>query len=104
MFVFENSKASVFRKRLLSNLGVGVHSLEEVLGLGLRLGLAGGLAEQLEGALLRLVALAGQELQSLLSLEHLLPGNNPTVLVLHQVLLLQTARRVLRRAVEYHRL
>lgn len=73
--------------------------LEEVLGLRLRL--AAGLAEQLEGALLRLVALAGQELQRLLALEHLLPGNNPAVLVLHQVLLLQAARRVLRRSVEY---
>ena len=49
------------------------------------------LLEQSELALLRLVALARQILQGLLSLEHLAPGNNPTVLVLYEVLLLETA-------------
>lgn len=59
------------------------------------------LLEQLEGALPRLVALAGQELQRLLAGQHLLAAHNAAVLVLDQVLLVQATGRVLRRAVEH---
>lgn len=62
---------------------------------------AGVLLEQLEGALPRLVALAGQELQRLLAGQHLLAAHNAAVLVLDEVLLVQAAGRVLRRAVEH---
>jgi hypothetical protein len=59
------------------------------------------LLEQLEGPLLRLVALAGQKLQRFLAGHHLLAADNATVLVLHQVLLGQTTRGVLSSAVEH---
>lgn len=58
------------------------------------------LVEQAERTLLGLVALAGQILQSLLAGEHLAAAYNAAVLVLDEVLLLQTAGRVLGRAVE----
>lgn len=69
-------------------------SLEEVLA-------AAGTAvllEQLEAALLRLVALAGQVLQGLLAGHHLLAADNAAVLVLDQILLGQTTGSVLRSA------
>ena len=59
------------------------------------------LVEQLEAALLGLVALAGQVLQGLLASGHLLAADNAAVLVLDEVLLLQTAGRVLGSAVEH---
>ena len=59
------------------------------------------LLEQFEGPLARLVALAGQVLQSLLAGHHLLAAYNAAVLVLDKVLLLKTAGRVLGRTVEY---
>ncbi len=59
------------------------------------------LVEQAEGALLGLVALAGQVLQSLLAGGHLLAADDATVLVLHEVLLLQTTGSVLGSAVEH---
>ena len=62
------------------------------------------LLEQLERTLLGLVALAGQELQSLLAGSHLLAANNATVLVLDQILLGQTTGSVLGRTVEHLRL
>ena len=62
------------------------------------------LLEQLESTLLGLVALAGQELQSLLASSHLLSANNAPVLVLDQVLLGQTTGSVLCRTVENLRL
>ena len=58
------------------------------------------LVEQPEGSLLGLVALAGQVLQSLLASHHLAPAHNTTVLVLHQVLLLQPTGGVLGSSVE----
>ena len=63
---------------------------------------AGGpvLAEQLEGSLPCLVALAGQILERLLAGHHLAATDDPTVLVLHQVALREATRRVLRRSVE----
>ena len=63
--------------------------------------LAAVLLEQLEGALARLVALAGQELQGLLAGHHLATAHNAAVLVLDEVLLGQTAGSVLGSAVEY---
>ena len=54
------------------------------------------LLEQLEGALARLVALAGQVLQGLLASSHLATAHNAAVLVLHQILLGQTTGSVLR--------
>jgi hypothetical protein len=71
-------------------------ALEELLLL-----LAAALLEQLEGALARLVALAGQELQGLLAGHHLLTAHNAAVLVLHQILLSQATGGVLGSAVEY---
>jgi hypothetical protein len=59
------------------------------------------LLEQLEGTLLRLVALAGQVLQGLLAGGHLLAAHDTTVLVLHQVGLDQTTGSVLGGAVEH---
>lgn len=59
------------------------------------------LVEQAEGALLGLVALAGQILQGLLAGHHLAAAHNATVLVLDEVLLLQTTGRVLGGAVEH---
>jgi hypothetical protein len=56
------------------------------------------LLEQLEAALLRLVALAGQVLERLLAGHHLLAADDAVVLVLDQILLGQTAGRVLRSA------
>lgn len=53
------------------------------------------LAEQLEAALARLVALASQILQGLLAREHLLAADNAAVLVLHQILLLEATGGVL---------
>ena len=53
------------------------------------------LVEQAEGALLGLVALAGQVLQGLLAGGHLLAADNATVLVLHEVGLGQTTGSVL---------
>jgi hypothetical protein len=76
-------------------------SLEEPLLLTAR---AAVLTEKLERALLGLVALARQILQRLLARLHLLAADNAVVLVLHQILLLQTTSRVLRRAMEYLRL
>ena len=58
------------------------------------------LVEQTEGALLGLVALAGQILQGLLSREHLAAAHNAAMLVLNEVLLLQTTGRMLGRAME----
>jgi len=58
------------------------------------------LVEQAECALLRLVALPRQVLERLAARHHLAAANNPTVLVLHQVRLGQTAGGVLRRSVE----
>ena len=57
------------------------------------------LAEQLERTLVRLVALAGQELQGLLAGLHLLAADDAAVLVLHQILLLQATGGVLGRSV-----
>ena len=59
------------------------------------------LVEQAEGALLGLVALAGQVLQSLLAGHHLAAANDAAVFVLDQILLLQTTGRVLGGAVEH---
>ncbi len=61
---------------------------------------AGVLLEQFEGALARLVALAGKELQGLLTGHHLLAANNTAVLVLDEVLLLKATGGVLGRTVE----
>ncbi len=58
------------------------------------------LVEQTEGALLGLVALTGQILQGLLSRKHLAAAHNAAMLVLNEVLLLETAGRVLGRAME----
>lgn len=59
------------------------------------------LLEQLEAALLGLVALAGQILQGLLASGHLLAAHNTAVLVLDQILLLQTTGSVLGGTVEH---
>ena len=59
------------------------------------------LLEEAERSLARLVALAGQELQGLLAGLHLAAAHDATVLVLHEVLLLQATRRVLGGSVEY---
>lgn len=59
------------------------------------------LVEQTERALLGLVALAGQVLQSLLAGHHLAAAHDAAMLVLHQILLLQTTGRVLGGAVEH---
>jgi hypothetical protein len=56
------------------------------------------LLEQLEAALARLVALAGQVLQGLLAGRHLLAADNAAVLVLDQILLGQATGSVLRSA------
>jgi hypothetical protein len=58
------------------------------------------LLEQAEGALARLVALAGQELQGLLAGHHLAAADDATMLVLDEVLLLETTGRVLGSTVE----
>ncbi len=58
------------------------------------------LLEQLEGTLLGLVALAGQVLQSLLAGSHLLATDNAAMLVLNEILLLQTTGGVLGSSVE----
>lgn len=58
------------------------------------------LVEQTERALLGLVALAGQILQRLLAGHHLAAAYNAAVLVLDEVLLLQTTGRVLGSAME----
>lgn len=72
--------------------------LEELLTM-----LLGGtvLVEQLEAAALGLVALAGQVLQGLLAGGHLLAADNAAVLVLDEVLLLQTAGSMLSSTVEH---
>ena len=57
------------------------------------------LVEELEGALLRLVARGNQALDGLLAGRHLLAADDATVLVHHQVGLGETARGVLGRAV-----
>lgn len=62
------------------------------------------LVEQAEGALLGLVALAGQVLQGLLAGHHLAAAHDAAVLVLHQVALHQATGGVLGSAVEYLRL
>ena len=54
------------------------------------------LVEQTERALLCLVALAGEILQRLLALHHLLAAHNAAVLVLDQVRLGEATRGVLR--------
>ena len=59
------------------------------------------LLEGREPSLPGYIALAGQELQSLLARHHLAAADDAAVLVLHQVLLLETTRCVLRGAVEY---
>jgi hypothetical protein len=59
------------------------------------------LAEQLEGSAPGLVALAGQILQGLLAGGHLPAADDAAVLVLHQVLLLQTTGGMLGSAVEH---
>ncbi len=64
------------------------------------MGAATVLLEQLEGALLGLVALAGQVLQSLLASSHLLATDNAAMLVLDEILLLQTTGGVLGSSVE----
>jgi hypothetical protein len=58
------------------------------------------LLEQLERTLLGLVALAGEVLQSLLASHHLLATHNAAMLVLDEVLLLQTTGGVLSSTVE----
>lgn len=58
------------------------------------------LVKQPERTLLRLVALPGQVLERLAARQHLAAAHNPTVLVLHQVRLGQTAGGVLRRSVK----
>ena len=58
------------------------------------------LLEEAEGSLARLVALAGEELQSLRAGLHLAAANNAGVLVLDEILLLQATRGVLGRSVE----
>jgi hypothetical protein len=58
------------------------------------------LLKQTEGAALSLVALAGQILQSLLAGSHLLAADNAAMLVLHQILLLQTTGGMLGGPVE----
>ena len=60
------------------------------------------LVEQPEGALLRLVALARQVLERLAARRLLAAANNPPVLVLHEVGLLEATRRVLCGAVPDH--
>ena len=58
------------------------------------------LVEQPERTLLGLVALAREVLERLAARHHLAAAYNPAVLVLNEVLLLETAGRVLRRSVE----
>ena len=58
------------------------------------------LVEQAEGALLGLVALAGQVLERLLALHHLLATYNAAMLVLDQVGLGETAGGMLRASVK----
>ena len=58
------------------------------------------LVEEAERTLLGLVALARQVLERLAALYHLAAAYNPAMLVLNEVLLLETAGRVLRRSVE----
>ena len=58
------------------------------------------LVEQTEGALLSLVTLASEILQRLSAREHLAAAYNATMLVLNEILLLQTTGRVLGRAME----
>ena len=60
------------------------------------------LAHQLEGALLGLVARRKEMLNGLLARRMLLARNDATT-VLHQILLLQAAGRVLSRSMEYLR-
>jgi hypothetical protein len=62
------------------------------------------LVEQPERALLRLVALARQVLERLAARRLLAAAYNPSVLVLHEVGLLQATRRVLRGTVPNHSL
>ena len=57
------------------------------------------LVEEAERALLGLVALARQVLERLAAGHHLATAHNPAVLVLDEVLLLETAGRVRRRSV-----
>ena len=57
------------------------------------------LVEEAECALLRLVALPGKILERLAASGHLAAADNPAVLVLNKVLLLETAGGVLRRTV-----
>ena len=58
------------------------------------------LVEQTKGTLLGLVALAGQVLQRLLTLHHLLATHNAAVLVLNQVRLGEAAGGMLRASVK----
>ena len=58
------------------------------------------LVEEAEGALLRLVALARQVLERLATRQHLATAHNTTVLVLNEVILVETTGSLLRRAVE----
>ena len=62
---------------------------------------ASGLAEELELALLGLVALARQVLERLLALHHLAAAYNAAVLILNEVRLGEAAGGVLGRTVEY---
>jgi len=73
--------------------------LEERAAL-LALGHAAVLVEQAEGALLCLVALAGQVLESLASSQHLLAAYNAPMLVLDEVGLDESAGGVLGSSVE----
>jgi hypothetical protein len=74
-------------------------SLEEAATL-LLTGAGAVLLEEAEGTLASLVALAGQELQGLLAGEHLATADDAAVLVLDEVLLLETTGGVLGSTVE----
>lgn len=82
----------------MPHLQVGVTPLKKPALLTLRG--ASVLVEQAEGALLGLVALAGQVLERLLALHHLLATYNAAVLILDQVGLGETAGGMLRASVK----